>query len=47
MSTSLSSRMTDGTGVLDIGGVNVGDTGIDRHVGTARIFELLVGMSSP
>jgi hypothetical protein len=41
--------MTDGTGVLDIGGVNVGETGIDRQVGTDRMlqFELLEGPSSP
>ena len=49
ISTSLSSSMTDGggTGVRDIGGVNVGDTGIDKHVGTAKMFELVVVISSP
>lgn len=38
ISISPSSRMTDGMGVMDRGGVKVGDTGIDRQVGTVKMF---------
>jgi hypothetical protein len=38
MSISPSSRMTDGIGVMDKGGVKVGDTGIDTHVGTVKML---------
>ena len=38
MSISPSSRMTDGMGVMDSGGVKVGDTGIDKQVGTVKMF---------
>jgi len=40
MSMSLSPRIIEGTGVVDKGGVKVGDTGIDKQEGTERMFPL-------
>ncbi len=49
MLMSLSPRITDGTGVVDRGGVKVGETGMDKQVGTLRMLplEMAAELASP